>query len=197
MKELSLAPTHIIGFFLPGFIFLAMVFCSYTGWDIEAIINVLKEFESIGAAFLIVVTSFITGLIIDAVRNGVLEEHALDRTQKKRYLKKVKTVGAPEGFVENDGEINWDFFFDHDKDKIATLYSRYFNYYLFDINSVTSLVFAFPVMMFFMICSNSFHYAPLVLTPVVCYILLKDALDLRWELYLHTNKPINEQKSSA
>lgn len=143
-----------------------------------------------GLVFFIIVVALIFGLILDAIRNGIIEG-ILDEIEGKKYLKRIKAKPV-KGVENNEGKINWDFFFNSNKKSIATLCNKYYNYYLFDINSISSMVLSLPFVIFFMILYNYCYVVPIVVLILIAMVLAKDALDLRWEIYLHTNKIITK-----
>ena len=100
---------------------------------------------------------------MDSIRNGFLEV-IFDRFKK----------------------IEWDYFHNGKQDQVIMLYARYYNYYVFDVNMITALFVATIFQLFFIHSNlNSYVIFGMIL---ISFILIKDAYNLRGEIYKITKK---------
>jgi hypothetical protein len=177
MKTPSLTSIQLIGYFLPGFMLIFLFFCVQLNWNFERMITLFisKDTSYLVIGAILLPISFTMGLIVDAIRNGLIED-SLDEKRSKK--------------------INWEFFSFADNKEKKLVYERYFNYYVFDFNMAIVLI---VVVLYTLILSvyNLYNYGCHISLPyiisfflmgLVTYFLFKDALNLRDELANKTEK---------
>jgi len=194
MDKFTFTNTQIIGFFIPGFAFLMILFFGYTNWDLAICLNFLSKYNSITTGFIILVSSIFLGLVIDAIRNGIIET-VLDEILKKYYFNILQDESKkdPNKYRKNEGMIYWDFFNEAPKNKITKLYSKYYIYYIFDVNSITALFLSYSISV---VCFGSFSFIQAFFITGILLVLLFDSWSLRKDVYFHTNVKLNEKVSS-
>lgn len=199
MDKFTFTNTQIIGFFVPGFIFIAMIFLGYYNWSIDNCIDFLNNTNSILLGFIVIVFSMFLGMLFDAIRNGFLEgffdKRFLNSYMNEYNERNEKDSRIGEKYNCNKGKLNWDFFNDADKEKITTLYSNYYVYYVFDINASSALILSTGSSLIFF---GGYSWIRLLFIIVIISILYCDAYSLRKEVYFHTNnKNISNEKPTA
>jgi hypothetical protein len=165
---------QLIGYFLPGFIFLFCVLCIYYNWRWDDIFDLRNDINSTATATLLSATAIILatfiGLIFDAFRNGIIE----DWIDKKP-----------------NNKITWKYFQTATEEKLDSLYKRYYSYYVFDRNSVTALICTIiysaihECILFRQTCHCDLDWNKIVVNGLIIFaigILCKDAKSLRKEI---------------
>jgi hypothetical protein len=169
MDKIQLNAHQIFAFFLPGIVFtIPSTYCYYY-MNIEkgSIDSFFKHYKdnSILITFILLILSVLFGLFFDSIRNGLLEP-IFERLNKKR-------------------KINWDYFFEESEEKIENLYSKYYNFYVFNINLILSLISSAIVLKLCIpIDCNLFDY---LIIGSVCLIFGKEAYSLKREIIKITN----------
>jgi hypothetical protein len=167
VDKIPLNTHQTLAFFFPGLVFAFSSFYSYYFSFVEhgTIETFFKHYKDDGIAvfFVLLGIAIVAGLIFDSIRNGILEE-LFDKKKK----------------------IRWDFFFDQDTKIVGMLYARYYNYYVYDINTVIALFFSAGVL----ITSLKFHNMICLLIVQLCVIIILcwEAFRLRGEISKITHK---------
>lgn len=167
MDKIPLNSFQILAIFFPGILLaFASGYCYYY-YSIENL-DVLKFFfyfkdYGVGFYFAFVCFGIFLGFVLDAIRNGLLES-TFDKFQK----------------------INWDFFYKGEHETVVILYSRYYNYYVFDVNISVALILAL-VMQLFVFNSSESHWIEFI-EGIIVLTLIRDAIVLRSDIYKTTNK---------
>jgi len=162
-------PFHqFIAHFLPGFLFYLILFFSFIDWKFYNIINISCNY-SIGIFTIIfgvfIILCIITGLIFDAIRN-IFEDYLLNKIQP--FFAK----------------INWEHIYSLSEEK-EKRFNKYYQYYIFDINSMIAILLSFLLSFFFIQDYNIFF---IIVAIIVFFILLIDAKSLRKEISENSNK---------
>ena len=162
--NITLEPHQLVAHWIPGFILLLLATFICPG-SYAKISHWLPQ-DTLSKGFIWVVLPFVSGQLIDALRNSLIEE-ALDKCCKKWWP---------------DREVNWPFFFSGDKEDVEKLRRSFFDYYVFDANL------AFPALCFtiWRLWLGSLGLA--VAGFAVTALLIWDARSLRKEIAEHTNK---------
>jgi len=182
MEKIPLTTFHIIGYFLPGFIFIFSFFIANDHIsNLPCLIKAIKELNY-GILFLTIILSLIVGIVFDAIRNGIFENILFEKKWLKKWFR----------------EMNWNFFYIATEQKVARLYKRYFNYYVFDLNCILSLVFSALVLDKFSSLSPSYKGLVTFIAFVIIVVLLYDARSLREEMadITHDNKWVSLQEKA-
>ncbi len=181
----SLRPHPLIAHWVPGVVVVVTALLAWSDWSV---INVLAVFagDAPKAAISVLVLSvfaFVIGEVLDSCRN-----------------------------CREDNEVNWDFFFDSDKEKVKRLDEYYFTYYVLNKNLASAIALAWVIfivhppewarwMILFCklfqstqigwsdVCVSLLKFL-LATAAAFCaiWILLKDAKALRLEIKTHTGK---------
>jgi hypothetical protein len=126
MKEIPLTNYQLLSYFAPGFIVVLCFFiCNEPIIDWFTLKLALKDL-SLALIASALFCSFIVGLLLDGIRNGILENLF-------NFLERKK---------DESEKINWSFFYKGRKEDVALLYARYFIYYCFDFNAIFALFFS-------------------------------------------------------
>ena len=196
MNISQLTRHQIICYFLVGFIFVLLIVFSYYKWSFDLLIGIInnKEKNYLVIGVILLPVSFLIGLIMDAIRNGILEDyiiepHLLDYKEKENKKGKYS--------------INWEFFYpnDTDEDNVKAFYDRYYTYYVFDMNMIIALIIVFGYSTFNIfyncLCEYSCQYIfSSIVIGIITYIFWKDGIDLRVEMAKITNKLNNDKKTN-
>lgn len=199
---------QVMGYFIPGLIFILLLFFSLNNWDWIVIKDFLKSLGSTSSAnndtissgitliFFIIITVFslFIGLIFDALRNGSFEDFFDDppkflkklinmKIKKKNFINKIFKClfhwGKNFFYI-----INWNYFKTANADEKEILYGRYYTYYVFDMNMNIGLFIIIILSVFY----NKFEqWGFLILLFSIFIFLLKDAASLRKEISELTN----------
>ncbi len=162
--NISLKPHILISHFIPGFVFIVMSFSSYMNWKINLIVATLKDTPNtniIIVSFVSIIIAFLIGEVFDSLRD-LLEEFPLNKIFS---------------------EVNWDFFFNADKEKIEKLNESYFTWYVFNLNSSLSLIGA---LLFTTLFINNPPFKIWAIVVIASLILFIDGIILRKEIAKHT-----------
>lgn len=176
MDKIPLNSFQILAIFFPGVLLaFASSYCYYfTSIETHDIVGFFRYFKDygIGLYFSFLCFGIFLGLVLDAIRNGVLESlfNKLSKKNKK---------------------INWDYFYKGDPEKIVLLYSRYYNYYVFDINMSVALIFAFLTQLF--LFHSNLIICVLAIELVIISVLIMDARALRHDIVEITKANRDEQ----
>lgn len=154
----SLKPHQLVAHWVPGFVFLLLVPVLHP--DLYARLKTLLPSEQASRGLIWVVMAFVSGQLIDCIRNALFE-----RWRDKRQ------------------EVNWDFFFSGDARRLENLDRWFFEYYVFDLNL------AVPTLYFFVCRLVQGHCLQSVCGLAVAGLLVFDAWSLREEIAKHTNSP--------
>ena len=162
--NISLEPHQIVAHWVPGFILL--ILATFVCPQSYAQIRPWFPQDHLLKGLIWVVLPFVSGQLIDAFRNSLIED-GLDKCCKKWWPKR---------------EVNWPFFFLGSKEDVEKLRRSFFDYYVFDANL------AFPALCFtiWRICSG--HLALAVVGFTVTALLIWDARSLRKEIAELTNQ---------
>jgi hypothetical protein len=157
--NLSLEPHQLVAHWIPGFILLLLTTFLYPDWYAQ--VEQLLPKDGLSRGFIWLVLPFVSGQLIDCFRNSLIEE-AVD----KRWHKK---------------EVNWEFFFSGDKEKLEKLRRSFFDYYVFDANL------AFPSLCFSLWRLldwwwGKWHWGQCIAGMVMTFLLVWDARSLRMEI---------------
>jgi len=155
MDKLPISSHQLFAFFLPGLVLaFPSVYCFYFTFvehgTIDAFFKHYKDNEVL-ISFIMIVLASLFGLILDSFRNGVLEK-AFDKRKA----------------------IKWDFFFEKEDLKVKLLYDRYYNFYVFNINTILAIMLSSIILIY------NFHLSSVVYVLIVEFIT---ALILGWEAY--------------
>ena len=200
MEKIRLTNFQIIGYLIPGFAFLVLVYFSYYGFKIYETLEVVlydskNEFHFYyGLAVLIL--AFCIGLILDSIRNGIVEEYLDDRKFVQKYNRKdiSRKYNILSSNVEaDDGIIDWDYFFSSKEENCARLYGKFYTYYVFDVNLMLVLIFIVIIFSVFRFIPSLFgtNFSDNYCTPVffmlfTAFVLFLDARVLRKYIYIIT-----------
>jgi hypothetical protein len=125
----SLKPNPLIALWLPGTLLVIIIVwtCPYITIQDKNIPKLFYDYWgslNVGIASLIIfilsLIGFMAGELLDSFRD-IIEELILDKFEQYK--------------------INWDFFFEGDKEKITNLEEWYYTYYELDFNSVIAILF--------------------------------------------------------
>jgi len=188
--NLKLKPRVFLMGFLPGFLFICGIVLTYKQFDVHQIL-VTSEKITIIIGIAIIVLSFIIGQVFDSCRDWLVEDNIADRWKKV-----------------NRKDINWDFFFTASDKKIDKLDNNYYLFYVLNLDlsiCLASLILSIIGNFLLMICSmvecNRMVIFKSILFVVIYVLsilfLFKDALILRSEIALHTNKNTDEKASPS
>jgi hypothetical protein len=174
MEKIPLNTHQVFAFLLPGLIFtLPSFYCYYyTFVNKGTIEDFFTHYKDDGFLVLIVVIFFmvIVGLIIDSMRNGILE-NIIDNRDLRRSRQRMR----------------WNFFFDREQDKVNKLYTSYYNFYVFDVNAILSFIFSWIILF----CSFGFDNRQVNIAVIIEFfaaiIFCKEAVALRIDIKEITN----------
>jgi hypothetical protein len=182
----SLKPHQLIAHWVPGFVVAFLIAC------VVRLVNdwPLGPLLSSGPIFLLAVAAFIVGQLIDAIRNNWIEGWG--------WWKSKSSV-----------DVDWDFFFRCQDQRLENLDNFYYVYYLFDVNVLIAVALSVIIVVFGMIigalANNSVvmnlpstishaslrewvaSLAALVLMFFALGVLYRDAIDLRQDVAKLTN----------
>lgn len=165
--NLSLKPNPLIALWLPGTLLVITIIwtCPYITIQDKNIPTLFYEYWSslnVGLAtlilFIISILGFIVGELLDSLRD-IIEEYILDRHTLHK--------------------INWDFFFEGEKEKITNLEEWYYTYYELDFNSVIGIT-VIILMKIFLIIHISWVITFILFIPIA--IMLTDMRIMRKEI---------------
>lgn len=203
MKNI-LTPHQIIGYFFPGFIFQLLFLCSYFDWRFSEILSFLKLFDSPAVATLItgiaIIVSAFIGFIIDAVRNGFIEDifDGMGESNKNKPINEKSKDNVNKNFLHRflkfDDfcyKINWDYFSIMKDDEKEIIYGRYYSYYVFDMNASIGILINIVLIILFefkWIFTSDHEFTiygliAIIILSIITLIFLKDSASLRHEIY--------------
>jgi hypothetical protein len=167
MDKIPLNSHQLFAFFFPGLVFVfPSIYCFYFTYvephSIDAFFKHYKDNEVL-ISFTIIVFALLSGLIIDSFRNGILEE----------LFDKIKP-------------IKWDFFFEKEDPKVKILYERYYNFYVFNINTITAIILSWAVLICSLHLCNVIYI--LIVELFVIMVLGWESFRLRREIVKITSK---------
>jgi hypothetical protein len=154
----SLKPHQLVAHWVPGFVFLLLVTILHP--DLYGRVKTLLPAEQVSRGLVWVVLAFVSGQLIDCLRNGLFEWWR-DKRQ----------------------EVNWDFFFTGNAERLENLDRWFFEYYVFDLNL------AVPALYFFVCRLFQGHWVQSACGLAAAGILIRDAWSLRGEIAKHTKSP--------
>jgi len=122
---MKLKQPPLISEILPGSFALGLLAIAF--WEsVESFFNPSQTNSLLFRAGSFILITWILGTFFDAIRNGFLEERILDRWM---------------------GKMDWNFFFEGEKEKVGQFENYYYAYYTMGINFVIAAVFFFIVML--------------------------------------------------
>lgn len=160
--NISLEPHQWVAHWVPGFILLSLYPVLMPDFYAQASAHLLPT-DALFRGFIWVVLPFASGQLIDCFRNSVLED-----CMDKRWQ-----------------EVNWDFFFKADKEKLEKLRRSFFDYYVFDINlAIPSFFFSLWRLVEWI--WGPWHWVQCICGLGITFLLVWDARSLRIEIAKHT-----------
>jgi hypothetical protein len=108
----SLRPHPLIAHWVPGVVVVATALLAWSDWSVINVLAVFAGDPSKAAVSVLVLSvfAFVIGEILDSYRN-----------------------------CREDNEVNWNFFFDSDKEKVKRLDEYYFTYYVLNKNLASAI----------------------------------------------------------
>ena len=184
---------QILGYFMPGFMFIFILFCWCNDWQWDKInaFN-LSSINGANATILSVVAIIISifiGLIFDSIRNGYIEDY-FDLEINNKLLKKIL-------YKKFFNKIEWEYFQDMEASEKEKVYGRYYSYYVFDMNTIIGFFIIFISIIIIKIF-NCTHFtcndiAPFIILIIIFIMLLRDSASLRKEISDITNNKNNKK----
>lgn len=166
MKEIPLSIHHFISFFCPGLIINSIVLFKMHNWNMTALNDFLIHETSTAAAIFFLVLCFITGILFDVFRSGVIEF----------LLEKLFSLVGAQSLI-----INWNFFYDaKQKDKIGLIYSQCYSYYIFEFNAfLICLILWFGDILTYFDFFGAYFIHPLNIIKILSGLLFFDLIFMR------------------
>jgi len=173
MDKIPLSSHQLFAFFFPGLVFVfPSIYCFYfvhvEPGTIDSFFKHYKDNEVL-ISFIVIVLALLSGLIIDSVRNGIIEV-SLDKIIKNKKKK-----------------INWDFFFEGKEEGVKPFYERYYNFYVFDLNASIAIILSW-IVLFATLPFCDFKWLSYS-ESIAAAILVFEATSLRKEIIKITHKP--------
>jgi hypothetical protein len=188
----SLKPRQLLFAFIPGFFLILVIFILHLKFEFTKESIDIEKFN-LGLIFLIIVISYLVGIIIDSIRDGAVENFFDFLFAQFTKNNKLTWKAKP---------INWNFFFHASEKEIEKLDDNFYIWYVVNLNITISILLAFIFLGSEILWDNYFttlkHPHILFLTIFFLFlsgvILLINAWGLRKEISEITNGCNNNNK---
>jgi hypothetical protein len=164
MEKIPLTNYQLIAYFVPGFI---LEFCLFLSFErVVDYHSLLCRIEGVSIPLMVIFLflAFAIGLVLDGIRNGIVDN----------LLDLLILIIPPGKYFK----VNWDFFHKGKPETVGYFYARYFTYYCFDFNMILSICVS---LWFLNHPANLIHLNTVNTIGLASAIFLfLDAISLRW-----------------